>query len=121
MCWRACSWRCRVRDVKERGRVRVCEHAHDRKVQRSVVGGEGLNDLRALRSCDPDGSDRDIDGCEVLSMALVDGAIEALLLAKALRRPGANSDTDVGRDDRRGAPARRGSLLHPLARTRRMV
>jgi hypothetical protein len=83
---------------RERGRVRVCEHAHDRNVRRSVVRGEGLNGLsERLRSCDPDGSDRDIHGCEVPSMALVDGAIEALLLAKALRRPGANSDADVGR------------------------
>jgi hypothetical protein len=54
-------------------------------------------------------------------MTLVDGAIEALVRGKTLRRARAHSDPDVGRDDRRGTPALRGSVTHPLARTRNVI
>ena len=80
------------------------EHPHDRKVEGSVVRGQCLEEVGPLRGLDPHAPDRDIHGCEVLPMALVDSAIETLLLTKAPVCPWAQRDPHVGRNDGGGAP-----------------
>ncbi|MDP9135024.1 MAG: hypothetical protein M3N56_09395 [Actinomycetota bacterium] len=54
----------------------------------------------------------------MLSVAGVDGAIEALLVRKAPARARAHSDPHVGRDKGGGAPMLGRSLMHPGARSR---
>ena len=85
-----------------------------------VIWRQSLEHLRSCRCGHADAAKGNMHGFEVLTMGLVDAAVQALLSAKPPQRTGAHGDPDVRGDDRGRTPRLVGSVLHPLARHGRL-